>query len=277
MIEKVNSSILEKTTEDFHKLSIQVSLNGLSFCVLDTISNKIILSKTSLFEKEAVPNELQNLLKIFLEENKITQRKFSEVVVVHSNTLFSLVPKSLFVEDEIANYLKFNAKLLVLDHLEYDEINGYDLVNAYVPFTSINNYIYDLFGEFEFQHNGSVLIGSLLKNHSADKSPICYVHISHQQMDIIVVSQKKLLLYNSFNFSSKEDFLYYLLFVYEQLQLDTENTYLKLFGDVEQGDAIYGISYNYVKNVMIFEPPHAAQFSKSADKESIDFTLLSTL
>ncbi len=84
--------------------------------------------------------------------------QFSEVIIVHRNDLFSLVPKVLFDPNELANYLKFNTKILANDLLEYDEIQAYEMVNVYIPFVNINNFIYDQFGDFEFKHHSTVLV-----------------------------------------------------------------------------------------------------------------------
>ncbi|NNK75074.1 MAG: DUF3822 family protein, partial [Maribacter sp.] len=145
----------DNSLDNYNKLSIQVSLNGLSFCVLDTIGNTILKSDRLLFEKNLSPFELQKELEQLVNIHNLGSSQFSEVVVVHSNNLFSLVPKSLFDANELANYLKFNAKILANDHIAYDELNNYDIVTVYVPFANINNYVFDLFGEFEYKHNGT--------------------------------------------------------------------------------------------------------------------------
>ncbi|MCJ7466964.1 MAG: DUF3822 family protein [Maribacter sp.] len=278
MIKKVTSSnTIEKTTEDFKKLSIQVSLNGLSFCVLDTISNTVLQSKKLFFDKELSPYNLQKELQAFLEQFQIAKQRFSEVVVIHKNQLFSLVPKSLFKEDELAHYLKFNTKILANNHLAFDEIKSYDLFNVYVPFVNINNYIFDLFGEFEYQHHGSILINSLLNGHISTKSPICFVYISENHLDLIVISQKKLLFYNNFNYATKEDFIYYLLFTLEQLSLDPESIILKLFGRVGPKDDLYDLCCRYVKDVSMYVPKNSVGIGTNIDRESVDFTVLSTL
>lgn len=263
--------------EKFNKLSIQVSLNGLSFCVLDTISNTITNSERQVFDKILNPFELQNNLRTLLEKHQIHKTSFSEVIVVHSNGLFSFVPKSLFDENELANYLKLNAKILANDHLAYDALENYDMVNVYVPFVNINNYIFELFGEFEYKHNGTVLVEALLNNSGANKEPICYVHVDDQQMSITVISQKKLQLHNNFTFTSKEDFIYYLLFTMEQLNLETETTKLKLFGSIEEDDEIYKLCYSYIKDITIFIPSITSYPMADTDKNTIDFTLISAL
>ncbi len=277
MTKKKINNTEDNSLENFNKLSIQVSLNGLSFCVLDTIGNSILKSDRLIFEKNLAPFELQKNLEQLFKTHNLGSSQFSEVVVVHSNSLFSFVPKSLFDLNELANYLKFNTKILANDHIAYDELDNYDIVNVYVPFVNINNYVFDLFGEFEYKHNGTVLVQALLNNSGANKEPICYVHIEGQQMDITIIAQKKLLFYNSFTFTSKEDFIYYLLFTLEQLKLDTESTKLQLFGSIEQGDDIYNLCYKYIKDISLFIPLIGSYPMATTDQKSLDFTVLSAL
>ncbi len=273
MIEKTSDTTVNKIAKVFNKLSIQVSLNGLSFCILDTVGNTILDSERIVFEKERTVYGLHKGLAALFKKHDLTKKKFSEVTVVHRNNLFSLVPKSLFDVDELANYLKFNTKMLVNDHIAYDELEHNDMVNVYVPFVNINNYIYELFGEFTFKHNGTVMIESLLNGKNAAKEPICYIYVTDQQMDITVISQKKIVLFNSFGYATIEDFIYYLLFTLEQLQIDTETVILKMFGEIEEGDDIYNICYKYVKHISIFVPS-VSSLPMDLGKGSIDFTLL---
>ena len=264
-------------SQDFLKLSIQVSLNGLSFCVLDTIKSAVLLSEKKTFNTSLTPYQLLKEIKDLFKKHSISQKEFSEVIVIHQNNLFGLVPKPLFNPEELPNYIKFNTKILASDHIVFDEITSYDMVNVYVPFVNINNYVYELFGEFIFKHVGTVLIESLLKSHTNGKSPVCYVHVSEKIMDIVVISQKRLLLYNSFSFDTKEDFLYYLLFTMEQLNLDTESVTLRLFGTIEEDDDVYTLCYEYIRQVSIFVPSGASHPFIDAESENIDFAVLNSL
>lgn len=264
--------------KNFKKLSIQVSLNGLSFCIVDTVSQKLLLSDSKVFSEEVNPVELLQELNSLLESHEINKNTFDEVVVIHSNNLFALVPKPLFVEDSLSDYLKFNTKILATDAMAFDELPNLDLMNVYVPYMNVNNHLYDLYGEFTYMHNGSVLIQSLLDNYSNHKKPVCYVHVGKKQMDVIVLQQKNLSFYNSFIYETKEDFTYYLLFVLEQLELDTETTLVKFFGHIEEDDAIFQLCYSYIKELTIFVPasPNHLDLGEP-ETSSIDFTVISTL
>ncbi|MFC4219082.1 DUF3822 family protein [Flagellimonas marina] len=277
MTEKTTRIVQSEENNTFRKLSIQVGLNGLSFCVLDTISNKILAFEKVSFKTPSTPYLMLKELKAILNQKSDIGSNFSEVVVIHKNNMFSLVPKPLFNVDELPNYLKFNAKIMANDLIAFDEIPNQEMVNVYVPYTNINNYIFDLFGEFEFKHSGTVLINKLLNQTRVSPEPICYVQVAEKEMEMMVVSEKKLTFYNQFEFKTKEDFLYYLLFSLEQLQMNPEKIQLKLFGKIEEGDPIYDLCYQYIKHISVFIPNNPSLPLDELENDAIDFSILSAL
>ncbi|MBT8188385.1 MAG: DUF3822 family protein [Croceitalea sp.] len=277
MIERTtNNSDFIEPSKSYKKLSIQVSLNGLSFFILDTIGQKVLLTDSIAFKTEATPYSLLKALKNLVEQQNWSKNDFSEVVVTHTSNLFALVPKPLFDPSELANYLKFNTKILANDQLVYDELKNQEIVVVYVPYTNINNYIFELFGEFEFRHSSTAVL-QVLFNQKTRSKKTCYAHVGKQLFELMVIDQKKLLFYNQFEYSTPEDFLYYVLFTYEQLKLDPQTVKLKLFGMVEEGDPVFTICHDYLKKVSVFEPKNAALELPGSDKDSIDLTLLSSL
>ncbi|MEM6542275.1 MAG: DUF3822 family protein [Bacteroidota bacterium] len=266
------------TKEHIHpykKLSIQVGLNGLSFCILDTIGHKVLLSDKVDFKTASTPYLMLKALKSLVNTHKLTAHRFSEVNVVHKNHLYCLVPKTLFDKKELANYLKFNTKILACDHIVYDVLPHQELVCVYVPFTNINNYIFDCFGAFEFKHNSAVLLQSML--HQKNNKLTCYVHVGKRTMELLVFEKKTLQLYNQFDYKTKEDFLYYILFTYEQLGLPAEEVKLKLFGSIEEDDRLFAICYQYIKKVVVFIPKNPPYAQEELEGSSIDLTLLSSI
>ncbi|RIV69341.1 DUF3822 family protein [Flagellimonas aequoris] len=277
MTEKITDIAQPKEHSTYRKLSIQVSLNGLSFCVLDTITNKILAFEKVVFSIPSTPYLMLKELKAKLSQHGDIGRNFSEVVVIHKNNMFGLVPKPLFNKDELPNYLKFNAKIMANDLVAYDELPNQEIINVYIPYTNVNNYIFELFGEFEFKHSGTVLISTLLSQSRTTSEPTYYVQVSGKEMEMMVASDKKLLFYNQFEYKTKEDFLYFLLFSLEQLQMDLEKIQLKLFGSIEEGDPIFDLCYQYIKNVSVFVPSNPAFPLEELENESIDFSILSSL
>ena len=233
-------------------MSIQVSLNGLSFCILNQDTQSISFYKNFLFDKKETPsNILDKLVHQFNTESSLNQ-SFKSVKVIHENELSTLVPKSLFNEEQLADYLKFNAKILRSDFITYDEIIANESINVYVPYVNINNYLYESFGEFEFKHFSTIVIESVLNLEKNATDTKMYAHISDTHFEIIIVKNGQLQLYNTFEYTTKEDFIYYLLFTAEQLQLNPEEVQLVMFGNnITNDDELYKIAYTYVRNVTI--------------------------
>ena len=276
MIKKEINKDLSATENSYHKLSIQVSLNGLSFCVLDTIANELSLSHALTFKREVSPFDLHREIRQSFRDQGVLDYSFSEVIAIHRNALFSLVPQPLFDEDQLPNYLKYNAKILASDHLAYDVVNGLETVNVYVPFTNVNNFLFEHFGEFEYKHSGTVLLETLIKLPSSRQGAIGYLHLAESQMDLAVFASKKLVFFNSFAISGPEDVLYFLLFTLEQLDLEMDSLKLRLLGEVTEEDRVYELCTEYVENVSLFVPADNS-LPLSGEEESIDFTLINAL
>jgi hypothetical protein len=235
------------------KLSIQVRLDGLSFCVLNCGTNEIVWYKRQDFPKEYNPVKILEKIAILYQNEKELQNHIDEVVLLFSNDLYSLVPEAYFMEEEASNYLKFNTKILKTDVVAHDVIANKQLVNVYIPYANIINYFFDKYGEFEYKHSISVLTEAVLELNSGEGTT-AYLNNFTDYFDLVVVKNNKLLLCNTFSYDTKEDFIYYLLFTAEQLELDPSQFELCLLGDISKESPLYAITYNYIKNIHFLEP-----------------------
>ena len=98
-------------------MSIQVSLSGLSFFVLNKMTSNIEYLDSVNFDKKLSPNELLDKLIHSFNSTPILNQEFSKVFVIHSNELATVVPKPLFDETNLIDYLKFNSKILKTDFI----------------------------------------------------------------------------------------------------------------------------------------------------------------
>lgn len=244
---KSSKTSLKKTQNNI--LSIQFSLGGFSFCVSDSYSKETLYFLEILFEKQL--NDLEELLeeiKNIFKENAILHLEYQEVLVIHQNNLNTIVPESYFDEKSLRNYLNFNIKVLQTDYIAFDTIQGIEAKNVYVPYVNINNYLFQNFGEFEYKHHSSIFIEKLMKK-SQPQEKTMFVNVSERNIDIVILQHEKLLFSNSFLFNTKEDFIYYILFVAEQLQLDNEAFKLYFVGEINTTSGLYQIAYKYIKYV----------------------------
>ena len=246
MTQKIESSIL---TNNYKELSIQVSLNGLSFCIINSASSQIELFKRVTFSQPTTPEKIQLKLDEAMVAEKIHEKGVKKVNILHKNELSTFVPKPLFTKNNLSDYLKFNVKILDNDFIAFDEVKNTDIINVYVPYANVNNYIFDHFGEFVYKHFSSVLIETLLNKSQKTDNAVMYVNVSEGYFEIVVIKNRQLLFYNTFHFSNKQDFIYYILFTVEQLELNPEVFTLYFLGEINKEDEIYDIAYTYIRNV----------------------------
>ncbi len=250
-------------TNAYIELSIQVSLSGLSFYLLNTHTNSFSFHKHIEFEKKLNPSAVLDKLVRYFNSEKELQQEFKTVTVIHENELSTLVPKPLFNKEHLADYLKFNSKILKTDYITYDTVLANDSINVYVPYVNINNYIYDRFGTFEYKHFSTILIETVLALEKNSSSTKMYANVCKSHFEIVVVENNQLKLYNTFEYSTVEDFIYYILFTAEQLDLNPEEFQLFLIGDINMENELYKIAFNYVRNTEIYIP----EFSFSSTEE----------
>lgn len=248
------------TLNKSHKeLSIQLGLSGLSFCILDGSTKKIHSLDTIELENTTVPEDLIAHLENWFNKPENRDMIFEKVVAIHENELSAVVPKPLFNESNLSDYLKYNVKILENDYLSYDAIDQHEIYNVYVPFTNVNNYLFDKFGDFEYKHASSILIETLVNQAKKGDKPTLYAYISRTHFEIITTDQKQLILYNTFSYHQKEDFIYYLLFTIEQLNLNPEKVTVYLLGLIDPQSELYQIAYQYILDVKIGNHLPAAQ------------------
>tara|TARA_R110002020_G_scaffold177169_3_gene369949 strand:+ start:189 stop:992 length:804 start_codon:yes stop_codon:yes gene_type:complete len=256
---KINSVV----NPDYNILSIQVSLDGFSFYIENELLQSRLSQEYIPFSETFTPEKtLEEIEKIFEEFTQL-QESFKKVNVVYHNELYAFVPATLFDENHLTDYLKYNTKILKTDFAVYDEINEYDLVNVFIPFANINNFFFDNFGSFTYNHGMSIFVKNVLDKAVIDDGKDKMVaHVGHSTFDLIVHKDNNLLLGNTFSYSTPADFLYYILFCAEQLNLNPDEVALELIGDIEEGDALYTVLYEYIRNIKI----------QNTEKEDSDFT-----
>ncbi|HET8838886.1 MAG TPA: DUF3822 family protein [Flavobacteriaceae bacterium] len=231
-------------------MSILIARDGLSFYIsakIPTGSGNCVERK---FNSPKTPGEILEQIESTLQDENIFLEEMETISIVYANNLYCFVPAEFFDENHLSDYLKFNAKILTTDFLAHDFLKNKKYVNVFVPYANINNYFFERFGSFEYKHSASVLAENLLSKNKS-KEEIMYVQVFWNHFDLVVLKKDKLLLCNSFLFETPEDFVYYILFVAEQLKLDPENFVLNLSGKISEDSENYKLLRDYVRNCAI--------------------------
>ena len=271
---KITNSNVDYLNLQENHLSIQLSLDGFSFCVYNKIQDELGVFAVYEFENNtASPYKHLELVELLYKEEILLHIKYESVSVTHYNNLVTQVPQPFFDKNKLSSYLQHTVKVLENDFITFDKLTNSEIVNVYIPFVNINNFLLDTYGTFVYKHSSTVLIEKLLNTYKNVEGDFCFVNVSNTNFEIVVLKNKKLVLFNSFSFTTKEDFIYYILFTAEQLNLNPEELNLVLLGDIEKESELYTILYQYIRNIKFYEPANFPSILKDISPHS-HFTLL---
>jgi len=267
----INTNITDKK---YKKLSLQVSLTGLSFCVFDTLNNVIVSVKEIHFDTFRKTTKIEELFADAFRDNPELKDSYDEILVIHNNNLSTFVPEPLFDENFLGSYLQYNTKVFETDFFAFDEITNYQMNTVYIPYVNINNFFIDQFGTFNYKHANSILVTKILdaSKNKDDKKMIVNFNPGH--FEIIVVQNQKLLLFNSFDYQTPEDFLYYLLFTAEQLAMNPENFKLELLGTISEIDNFYQLAFKYIRNISFFDVADLQKNNSFSTDQNLKYFIL---
>ena len=253
MMQSQEISKLEKSLS----LIIMISSKELKLLLRNSIDSQIIDKISSNYSEEIELEEILSELRKKLKEFNLLN--VVKVTLVLNNKLSVLIPNDFFNEENRLDYLKFNSRLIKNDTASSDYIEELKTHNVYIAYGNITNFLIEKFGSFEYFHYNTVLLKKLYFELSTDKKIIIYVNINKSYLNIIVFKGKKLYYSNTFNYKSKDDILYFLLFVMEQNKLVNNKTKIKLIGEKEDINQHYTYLSKFVKNIEIKNSGYAIE------------------
>lgn len=266
---ETGQKIIQKTnnlkSHSIKELSIQIRLSGLSFCILNRSNSKVEYLKRFDFKSKLTPEAVLIKLQDVISNEPLLSQTFDSVLALFQNELSNLVPEEFFEEQNAADYLKFSSKIIKTDFISHDKIEVNNSINVFVPYVNINNYLFDIYGEFEYKHASTILLEQILRTKEASGVDKMYINVEPFQFELVVVKNGKFQLYNTFDYFTKEDFIYFILFTIEQLKLNPESVIIKLTGKIIKDDALYQLLYTYIRYVEFDEPSKKYTFNETTE------------
>jgi hypothetical protein len=187
------------------------------------------------------------------EEEQLLKLSYKNTAVIWRSQCSTMVPLPLFDIKERRAYLQFNQMLDATDVDISDNIRSADAINIF----AVPAELYTAVGSLHprIHHHSSVLVESLLMLNRHNINPMqVFVNVHMGFFDMVVIHERKLHFYNSFSYSSAEDFIYFVLFTLEQLKLLPDQILVTLSGEIAKHSAIYDIMYKYIRNIAFAGP-----------------------
>ncbi len=256
----IDEAFDEKKAYQYH-LIIQMDIDCVWLAVNEKLKNKYIAFESYSFQNLFQLGEVCDLMDVLVKESKLFLQKYGSVSCVVINNLSTIIPSPLFEKNKEEMFLKFNSTLQGDELIMVDDLKNLDAKNVFALPSCLKIKLENLHKNVTYHHFSSSLIEGLLIQNKNQTTKKLFVHIHPSHFEAIVIDGKNLLFYNTFNYHTTEDFIYYLLFVCEQLQLNPESIEVVLLGGIEKNSAIYSIAQKYIRNIKFGERTDDADYS----------------
>ncbi len=218
-----------------YHVSIQLSLDGFSFCVLNTTTDKYIGYRHYTIQPNMLPDKYLERVEEILEKDDFLQHPFKSVYALFVNRKVSLVPADFFQAQKIRDFYEENHRLEPLDELHYRTIGASSIMSIFAIDNQVANLLIKYLKRVRFYHQALPGIENGLAASKNTSKDLLLVDVHYRFFDLAWFQQGRLKIYNSFYFKELEDILYYCLQLVQENKLDTGKTILNVSGAVEQG------------------------------------------
>jgi len=232
-----------------YQLTLLISVDGITASIQDVNKKKYIAIEqfvfTSVYNFDIIPALLDEVIK----ESKIINGKYAKVNFIISNNLSTLIPSPLYDEERKKLYLKLNTELQGDEFILENDIQSIQSKSIFAVPIRIKTIIDSNYQDVNYLHASTILIESIILFNKNQNNKKAFVNVSQTHFEVLIIEGNNLLYYNSFNYHSAEDFIYYILFVTEQLQLNPEKIEINLMGEIDKNSPQYTILSKYIRNI----------------------------
>lgn len=259
--------------DDMHEyiLNAQVSMHSFRFCVIDTTRNRCVALEDYKITGCNDCNDLLDVLENIFDENSVLKAGFwKSVKLSFRNSHFSLVPQSLFSENHAKDILGITCYLSDKHEVHYYKHSGNGTVNIFAAEAPVLKWFKKNYpGKYiEVIHHTSWLLEGVKHSKVVDVHTKVYVNVDDELLSISVKRGEEILFINNFQFYSPNDFVYYILFVYNEFDLNPEVIPIILTGNIHKNSENYLKIYRFVRNIVFGKKPTWLKFGYHFDEVS---------
>ncbi|HEY4797775.1 MAG TPA: DUF3822 family protein [Bacteroidia bacterium] len=238
-----------KRSDTYH-LSILTDGKNHAFSILDTISNKYLVLRSC---------------------SELPDGHFKSVSCAIAHNKFTLVPAALFDEENKKSFLGFNHEIKDEEEIFVNTLHTIDAKNIFTVPKSLTADIRKRFPNAHFIHSSTAFLDGLLAQHKNNTGKRVFANFTssihpagektESYFEIALLEGKELLFSNVFKYKTPEEIAYYVLFVYEQLDLNPDSVELILSGEIEKTAKEHTLLYTYIRNIRFAVRPEGFSYS----------------
>jgi hypothetical protein len=208
-------------------------------------------------------------LKEIFEKTDFLKRAYTKVRCVVTTPSQTLIPvvEGLSIDPETA--LGFNVNLAFDQEIFTNALASIDAVMAFAVNKELVSIVSNRFPQVEFIHAAASTISYGIELAAGNSQASMYIVLHEGLLEICLIENNKLKLYNTFAFQTPEDLVYYPLFIAEQFKLSTESLQLYLAGNIARATPAFDIMQKYFAHVQMAPLDKRSKYAVRMEEEQV--------
>ena len=231
-------------------LSVQVSLDGISFCINDTVRDIYISFVSFPFTQIlSVNDDWGNTIGQLFSQFDILSRTFKKVLLSFNSPLFTVVPTEYFVPEKAKQLFELVHPLPNLYEVRFNNLTESKTTIVFAIPSSLTS-------QWLFRQPKTLIIGhpsplitcsSLIK--AAKDEPVILTHLSEQFFISVISKNNELQHCNSFTYQNANDTAYHLISTCKLAGVEPNQLEIALTGLNKESEALESLLAQYYKRV----------------------------
>jgi len=269
LIKKIKDDRFDEENLQQYQLFLNFGIRDFQILIIGE-DQRVIQVEDYVLPEVASQEELFNTLTSIFEAHEVLGAGFWKKVTASFKTQkFVQVPKALFLDEGMEEYLKFNASFdAETETILKQEHRLQDAVTVFAIPSIFHKWLSALYGktQLEFSHQSAALIEGFLGFAYKGKSTPIYIYIDRFKLHIAVCKKNKLIFYNQFVIKHFEDYIRYIMLVLKSLNMNQQSSEVVVWGYIGKNSPHYHEFYKYIKNVTFGERPPTLKFGYMFDE-----------
>ncbi|MEG1564315.1 MAG: DUF3822 family protein [Bacteroides sp.] len=249
--ERATIDTIDFSKSEQYTLSIRLSTDGFSFSIYNPIHDDDL----SFFEKEVDASlSLTANLKQAFRELEFLNHRYKRINILITGKRFTFVPLELFEDDQAETIFYYNHPRREGETIQYNILKKHNLVVVFGMDKSTFLFLNERYPDAYFYSQASPLTEYFSMRSRLGNNKKLYASLRKDAIDVYCYERGHLLLANSFECKQTADRIYYLLYVWKQLDFDQKRDELHLTGLLKDKETLTRELRKFILQVFIMNP-----------------------
>ncbi|HON17786.1 MAG TPA: DUF3822 family protein [Salinivirgaceae bacterium] len=239
-----------------NELSIHISMDGFSFCITNPETHHALYIKDYRFVEDLSLEDVANLISEINYWDETLRIPYQRVRVMFDCQQETIVPDQLFDEHQASKLLRLLFKEPNYPvHLLSRSIRSMDCWTVSQIPLILSERLKSHQPQAEIFTSTAPILERMVSERFINPYPKFILNIQRNYFQIFISENGRLTFHNQFYTPHPNDIVYFVAFVVDQLNFDTENLVIRLIGTIETVSPEYQLLKNYFRNVSFEKNP----------------------